>query len=83
MARSRPTGETLGVRGYDDESYGEAFADVYDDWYHDVSDVGATVELLARLARDGSLTPTPSAIELGVGTGRLAIGAAEKWDCFL
>lgn len=54
--------------GYGAESYGEAFADVYDDWYFDVSDVAATVEFLAGLApQRGPL------LELGVGTGRLAL----------
>ncbi|MFZ9629822.1 MAG: methyltransferase domain-containing protein [Ilumatobacteraceae bacterium] len=66
------------MRGYDDESYGEAFADVYDDWYHDVSDVDTTIALLARLAHDtaGAGSPTPCVVELGVGTGRLAIPLA-------
>ena len=39
--------------GYTDSTYGDAFADVYDDWYHDISDVGATVDLLADLAARG------------------------------
>ena len=52
------------------ESYGEAFADVYDDWYADVSDAAATVERLAGL--DG----VDRVLELGVGTGRLAIPLA-------
>ena len=55
---------------YDDTSYGDAFADVYDDWYADVSDVAATVETLLELARHGRV------LELGVGTGRLAIPLA-------
>jgi len=55
------------VRGYDDDTYGEAFADVYDDWYDDVSDVAATVALVRRLAGTGPV------LELGVGTGRLAV----------
>ncbi|NQY56084.1 MAG: class I SAM-dependent methyltransferase [Ilumatobacteraceae bacterium] len=54
--------------GYGAESYGAAFADVYDEWYHDVSDVAATVEFLSGLApQRGRL------LELGVGTGRLAL----------
>ncbi len=56
--------------GYERHTYGEAFADVYDDWYRGVSDVAATVALLAELAGDGSV------LELGVGTGRLAIPLA-------
>ena len=49
------------------EAYGEAIADVYDDWYADVSDVEGTVAAIADLARGGRV------LELGVGTGRLAL----------
>jgi SAM-dependent methyltransferase len=59
------------MQGYGADSYGEAFADVYDDWYATVTDVDATVALAARLAR-----PAGSVLELGVGTGRLAIPMA-------
>jgi SAM-dependent methyltransferase len=55
------------VRGYTTSSYGDGFADVYDDWYRDVSDVDATVAMIAALAGGGHV------LELGVGTGRLAI----------
>lgn len=61
---------TAHVQGYDDHTYGEAFADVYDDWYGQVSDVDATVDLIRRLAGDGQV------LELGVGTGRLALPLA-------
>lgn len=62
------------MHGYGDTSYGDGFADVYDDWYDGISDVAATVATLAELA--GSL---PGAIvELGVGTGRIAIPLAER-----
>jgi len=54
-------------RKYTPSTYGESFADVYDDWYHDVSDVEACVAALSRLA-DGD-----PVLELGVGTGRLAL----------
>lgn len=61
--------------GYTHSTYGDAFADVYDDWYHDVSDVDATVDLLAELAdTDGSLP----VLELGVGTGRIAVPLAAR-----
>ena len=59
-----------GHDGYGADTYGESFADVYDDWYADVSDVDATVATIARLAGDGPV------LELGVGTGRLAIPLA-------
>ena len=58
------------MKGFDDSTYGESFADVYDDWYEDVSDVEATTNLITELARGGSV------LELGVGTGRLAIPLA-------
>jgi len=54
------------VEGYGPETYGERFADVYDEWYADVSDVEATVSYLRELAGAGPV------LELGVGTGRIA-----------
>jgi SAM-dependent methyltransferase len=62
--------EDAGVRGYDDQSYGEGFADVYDDWYADITDVAATTATLSDLASGGRV------LELGVGTGRLALPLA-------
>jgi SAM-dependent methyltransferase len=56
--------------GYDDSTYGDAFADVYDDWYSDISDVDTTVTTLVELAAGGAV------LELGVGTGRLAVPLA-------
>lgn len=58
------------MQGYGPESYGESFADVYDDWYSDVSDVDATVAGIGALAGGGPV------LELGVGTGRLALPLA-------
>jgi SAM-dependent methyltransferase len=55
------------ARGFGPTSYGEAFADVYDDWYEAISDVAATVDRVIALAGDGPV------LELGVGTGRLAL----------
>jgi SAM-dependent methyltransferase len=62
------------VEGYRPNTYGDRFADVYDDWYHDVSDVEATV------ARVAALAPVPGApvLELGAGSGRLAIPLAVR-----
>lgn len=64
------------MQGYGESSYGDGFADVYDDWYHDVSDVDSTVALLTSLVapdqlRDGRY------LELGIGTGRIALPLAE------
>lgn len=56
--------------GYDDNTYGDKFADVYDEWYDDISDVDATTATLIELAGDGPV------LELGVGTGRLAVPLA-------
>ncbi|MEM7288376.1 MAG: class I SAM-dependent methyltransferase [Actinomycetota bacterium] len=55
----------------DPAAYGDAYADVYDDWYSEISDVAATVAAL----RD--LTPGRRLLELGVGTGRIALPLAE------
>ena len=58
------------MEGYGRSSYGDRFADVYDDWYRGLNDVDATVTALLALAGDGPV------LELGVGTGRLAIPLA-------
>jgi SAM-dependent methyltransferase len=59
------------VDGYGARTYGEAFADVYDEWYAGISDVDTTVADLLDLATGGPV------LELGVGTGRLAVPLAE------
>lgn len=56
--------------GYGPDTYGESFADVYDDWYGDVSDIDATVAGVVGLAEGKPV------LELGVGTGRIAIPLA-------
>ena len=55
------------MEGYDEATYGDRIADVYDDWYGEITDTAACVDGLRRLAGDGPV------LELGVGTGRLAI----------
>jgi len=50
---------------YEHDTYGERVADTYDDWYGDYDHDSVTV--LAELARGGR------ALELGVGTGRIAL----------
>lgn len=52
-------------------TYGSAFADVYDDWYSASDDLELVVDLLCHLAPQRIL-------ELGVGTGRVAIPLAER-----
>ncbi len=56
---------------YDAASYGDKIADVYDEWYAQLDTSGA-VDLLAELAGPGPL------LELGIGTGRLALPLAER-----
>ena len=58
------------MEGYDETTYGERFAEVYDDWYGSITDTEASVAALLDLAGDGPV------LELGVGTGRLAIPLA-------
>ena len=50
---------------YSHETYGERVAGVYDDWYSDYDP--AAIDLLAQLAHGGR------ALELGIGTGRIAL----------
>jgi SAM-dependent methyltransferase len=59
--------------GYTHSTYGDAFADVYDDWYQEIGDVESTVDFLAQLAAEFAPLPV---LELGVGTGRLAVPLA-------
>ena len=70
-------GRSLGaVRGYDHRSYGDGFADVYDEWYADVTDVAATVARMVQIAG-----PNGRVLELGVGTGRLAVPMTSAGLC--
>jgi len=55
---------------YADETYGERVAGVYDDWYSTV-DTHA-IDFLGALAGEGR------ALELGIGTGRVALPLAAK-----
>ena len=59
------------MRGFAKGTYGDAFADVYDDWYADVTDVDATIDRMVSVAGASSRV-----LELGVGTGRLAVPLA-------
>ncbi len=53
------------MEGFGPATYGDGFADVYDDWYAEVSPPAATAAFLAART-DGPV------LELGSGTGRLA-----------
>lgn len=53
--------------GYDAATYGDRIADAYDELFGGAFDLAGTVDLLAELAGDGP------ALELGIGTGRVAL----------
>lgn len=58
------------MKNYDDSTYGDQIAEIYDEFYSDYDP--ASVELLADLAGSGST------LELGIGTGRIALPLHEK-----
>jgi SAM-dependent methyltransferase len=60
------------VDGWGISTYGDSIADVYDQLYENLFDKEAQVEMLAELARGGR------ALELAIGTGRVAIPLKEK-----
>ena len=65
------------MEGYDASTYGDRFADVYDDWYDDPADTDAAVGFVTGLLdTGGTADPGPTVLELGVGTGRLALPLA-------
>ncbi|MGH7704723.1 MAG: class I SAM-dependent DNA methyltransferase [Candidatus Dormibacteria bacterium] len=57
---------------YAPSTYGDRIADVYDEWYGPRMDPSLTVEFLADLAGGGRV------LELGIGTGRVALPLAER-----
>jgi SAM-dependent methyltransferase len=59
-------------RPYDPAREGDLLSGVYDEWHREHPDTEATVEFLARLAGPGPV------LELGPGTGRLAIPLVER-----
>jgi SAM-dependent methyltransferase len=60
------------MEGYEAATYGDKIARVYDELYQELFDVEATVDALAELAGDGP------ALELAIGTGRIALPLKEK-----
>ena len=58
------------VDGYEPSTYGDRFAEVYDDWYGAVTDAEACADRVAALAAEAGGGPV---LELGVGSGRLAL----------
>jgi SAM-dependent methyltransferase len=72
LKESAATGCHSLMSGYDATTYGESIAGVYDDLYAGRPDTDAAVALLAELAGDGPV------LELGIGTGRLALPLAAR-----
>src|SRR4051812_48395245 len=58
------------MEGYGLSTYGDRIADIYDAWYGDHPTTAAAVATLARLAR---ATRSGRVLELGIGSGRLAL----------
>jgi SAM-dependent methyltransferase len=57
---------------YGPSTYGDRIAEVYDEWYAPRMDPTDAVDLLAELAGEGR------ALELGIGTGRVALPLAAR-----
>ena len=53
------------MEGYDESTYGDRFAEVYDEWYGEVSDAAACAERVAALCAQAGHGPV---LELGIGT---------------
>ena len=60
------------MNDYTAATYGDKIAEVYDQMYPMRANVAPTVDALAQLANGGS------ALELGIGTGRIALPLAER-----
>lgn len=65
------------MEGYRSDSYGEAFADVYDEWYRGIGDVQSLVRLITEETATVRNDSPARVLELGVGTGRLAVPLAD------
>ena len=67
--------------GYDSETYGETMAEVYDEWYGAdggiaLTQIGSPSEVADRVTTLAG--PSGTVLELGVGTGRLALPLADR-----
>jgi hypothetical protein len=70
LTSGRLSWSPAGIDDYDASTYGDRIADTYDEWYAGggpFDDVSGAVSFLAELAGPGP------ALELGVGTGRIAL----------
>ncbi|MDQ1423927.1 MAG: hypothetical protein QOD72_1425 [Acidimicrobiaceae bacterium] len=63
------------MEGYGPASYGDGIADTYDEWYDDGPAIDAAVAALAGLAER---TGSRRVLELGIGSGRLALPLAAR-----
>lgn len=63
------------MEGYDASTYGDRVADVYDAWYSDVTDVATCTQRLADIVAEVGGGPV---LELGIGSGRLALPLARR-----
>jgi len=67
------------MEGYGPTSYGDGFADVYDEWYTGLDETEVAAAVVGDLARRSADDDhPPRVLELGVGTGRLAIPMAGR-----
>jgi len=77
MTRLGPSGVSSSPTSGSDSQpsqYGDSFAEVYDQWYGSVTNADATARFVAdRCPQQGG-----TVLELGVGTGRLAIPLAQS-----
>lgn len=62
------------MEGFTEASYGAGMADVYDAWYGELPNLEAAVARLVELA-DGA-----PVLELGIGTGRIALPLSQHLD---
>ena len=60
------------MNDYTAATYGDRIAEVYDEMYSMRANVDPTVDALAQFANGGA------ALELGIGTGRIALPLAER-----
>ena len=63
---------SLGIDEYGPSTYSDRIAEFYDAWFHPPTDTQAAVDFLADLAMQGP------ALELAIGTGRIALPLAAK-----
>ncbi len=60
------------MKGYETSTYGDRIAEVYDSWFAERPDPAPSVDFLSELAGPGP------ALELGIGTGRVALPLAAR-----